>query len=50
MNFNELKCINNNVDLDDYLKLYTYVRENMQHPECLGTFSLDEIQDILSKV
>lgn len=48
MSFNELKCVNNNVNLDDYLRLYTYVRENMQHPEWLGTFSLDEIQDILS--
>lgn len=48
MSFIELKCVNNNVNLDDYLRLYTYVRENMQHPEWLGTFSLDEIQDILS--
>lgn len=48
MSFNELKCVNNDVNLDDYLRLYTYVRENMHHPEWLGTFSLDEIQDILS--
>ena len=36
-----------NVDLNDYLKLYTYVKENMQHPEWLGTFSMNEIKDIL---
>ena len=29
MNFIKLKCVNQNVDLNDYLKLYTYVKENM---------------------
>ena len=47
MNFSKLKCVNQNVDLNDYLKLYTYVRKNMQHPEWLGTFSMNEIKDIL---
>ena len=47
MNFIKLKCVNQNVDLNDYLKLYTYVKENMQHPEWLGTFSMNEIKDIL---
>lgn len=47
MNFIKLKCVNQNVDLNDYLKLYTYVKENMQHPEWLGTFSMNEIEDIL---
>ena len=41
MNFIKLKCVNQNVDLNDYLKLYTYVKENMQHPEWLGTFSMN---------
>ena len=49
MEFNELKCINDNVNLNDYLKLYSYVRDNMSQPEWLGTFTLDEIKDILSK-
>lgn len=47
MNFIKLKCVNQNVDLNEYLKLYTYVKENMQHPEWLGTFSMNEIKDIL---
>lgn len=46
--FENLKCISDNVNLNDYLKLYTYVRENMANPEWLGTFSLSEIQEILS--
>lgn len=48
MNLNELKCVSDNVNLDDYLKLYKYVRDNMEHPEWLGTFTRDEIVDILS--
>ncbi len=42
------KCVRDNVDLDDYLKLYKYVRDNMEHPEWLGTFSKEEIIDILN--
>ena len=49
MSFSKLKCVDKNVNLNDYLKLYTYVREKMQYPEWLGTFSLREIKDILSK-
>ena len=49
MSFNELKCVSENVNLDDYLKLYKYVRDNMEHPEWLGTFTKEEIVDILSK-
>ena len=29
MSFSKLKCVDKNVNLNDYLKLYTYVRENM---------------------
>lgn len=47
MKFNELKCVSDNVDLNDYLKLYSHVRNNMEHPEWLGTFTLIEIKDIL---
>ncbi len=43
-----LKCVNENVSLDDYLKLYKYVRDNMEHPEWLGTFTRDEIIEILN--
>lgn len=48
MRFEDLQCISNNVNLNDYLKLYTYVRENMKNPEWLGTFSLSEIKETLS--
>ena len=40
---NELKCVCENVEIDKYLELYKYVRENMEHPEWLGTFTKEEI-------
>ena len=44
----DLKCVNENVNLADYLYLYKYVRDNMEHPEWLGTFTKEEITDILN--
>lgn len=41
------KCVSDNVNLNDYLKLYKYVRDNMEHPEWLGTFMKEEIEEIL---
>lgn len=47
MNFNDLKCVNKNVNLNHYMKLYKYVIDNMKNPEWLGTFTKQEIKDIL---
>ena len=47
MKLNDLKEVSINVNLDDYLFLYKYVRDNMEHPEWLGTFTRQEIEDIL---
>lgn len=48
MNLESLKCVNENVNLHDYLKLYKYVLDNMEHPEWLGTFEESEIIEILA--
>lgn len=48
MNLTDLKCVNENVNIDDYLKLYKYVLDNMEHPEWLGTFTKEEITNFLS--
>ena len=48
MQLTDLMEINNNVNLDEYLYLYNYVRDNMEHPEWLGTFTKKEIEDILN--
>lgn len=47
MKLENLNCYSTNVNIDDYLKLYKYVRDNMIHPEWLGTFTKNEIEDIL---
>ena len=44
----ELKEVSTNVNLDDYLKLYNYVRDNMENKNWLGTFPKEEIMNILN--
>ena len=39
MKLSDFKEVSDNVNLDEYLFLYNYVRDNMNHPEWLGTFS-----------
>ena len=47
MKLSDFKEVSDNVNLDEYLFLYNYVRDNMEHKEWLGTFSREEIEDIL---
>ena len=49
MKLKDLKEVSENVNLEDYLELYQDVRNNMEHPEWLGTFQKEEIEDILNK-
>ena len=48
MKLSDLKLITENIDIDAYLNFYTVVRKNMEHPEWLGTFTKEEIIDILN--
>lgn len=48
MNLKDLKEVSSNININDYLWLYNYVRQNMTHPEWLGTFSKNEIIEILN--
>ena len=48
MKLSDLREVSENVNLDEYLSLYKYVRDNMEHPEWLGTFEKEEIEEILS--
>ena len=47
MQLSDFKEVSDNVNLDEYLYLYNYVRNNMEYPEWLGTFTREEIEDIL---
>ena len=42
-----LKIIEDKFDIDEYLKFYLYVRDNMEHPEWLGVLSKDDIEFML---
>ena len=39
----ELKCINKNIDLDEYIEFREMVKQNMEHPEWLGDFSKEDL-------
>lgn len=47
MKLSDLYCECNNVNLDDYLKLYKYVKDNMEIPSWMGEFTKEEIEDLL---
>lgn len=47
MRLSDLDCINDNVNLDDYLKLFKYVKDNMENPSWLGGFTKAEIKNLL---
>lgn len=48
MKLNDFKEISENIDIDSYLNFYTMVREKMEHQEWLGTFTEEELLDILN--
>ena len=48
MKLSDLYCTNENVNLDDYLNLYKYVKDNMEYPSWLGEFTKEEIIDLLN--
>lgn len=45
---NELKCINENIDLNKYILFRDRVKSNMEHPEWLGDFSYDELLSVIN--
>ena len=49
MKLKDLYCASENVNLDDYLNLYKYVKNNMENPNWLGEFTKKEIKEILQK-
>ena len=47
INLEDLKEKSENIDINEYLKFYKYVRDNMQHPEWLSEFNMEELVYIL---
>lgn len=48
MKLNELACINQNINLDEYIEFREMVKENMEHPEWLGDFSKEDLIHMLN--
>lgn len=45
----DLKCISENVDIDEYLEFYKRIRTSMEFPEWLGNFTKEKILNILNQ-
>ena len=43
----DLKCISENIDLDEYIEFRQLVLDSMPHPEWLGDFSKDDLKYLL---
>ena len=48
MELKNFNCVSKNHNIDEYLEFYNEVRNNMEHPEWLGTFTKEEIEKLLS--
>lgn len=43
MNLEDLKCISENINLEEYIEFREMVKENMEHPEWLGDFTKEDL-------
>lgn len=48
MNLENLICINDNINLKEYIKFRELVKENMPNPEWLGEFTKEELIEMLN--
>lgn len=48
MKLEDLKRIDDNIDLDKYIEYREYVKSNMQHPEWLGDLTKEDLEKLLS--
>lgn len=47
MKINNLKCVDKNIDLDEYIKYREEVKSKMQHPDWLGDFTKEDLKKLL---
>ena len=50
MKLSDLKCVNENINLDEYIAFRDLVKKNMEYPEWLGDFSKDNLVNMLNNV
>ena len=49
MKLEDLVCVSDNVDLDEYIKFRDEVKSHMEHPEWLGNFTKEELIELLNR-
>ncbi len=47
MKLKDLKCVDNNFNLDKYIEYREYTKSNMQYPEWLGDFTKEDLKELL---
>lgn len=47
LNLDSLKCISENIDLDEYIRFIEYVKKHMEYPEWLGDFKKEDLEFML---
>lgn len=48
LNLDELKCVSENIDLDEYIEFREYVKNSMEYPEWLGDFTKKDLVNMLN--
>ena len=48
MKLAEFICIEDSIDLEEYLIFYKFVKDSMEHPEWLGDFTKEELEFLLA--
>ena len=48
MKLDQLKCINEDINIDEYIKYINSVKESMKYPEWLGDFSKEDLIFLLN--
>ena len=48
MKLNELKCFDENINLDEYITFREMVKQHMEYPEWLGDFTKEDLADMVN--
>lgn len=48
LNLQNMTCINENINLEEYIEFREYVKKHMEYPEWLGDFSIEDLEHILA--
>ena len=49
MKLEDLVCVYENIDLDKYIEFREEVKRHMEHPEWLGNFTKEELEELLKR-